>query len=67
MAHAPKDGTRHPHTQRSRVQVLSPQVQHDDADLAEFLRTALPTGSPDPSKISFDTFALWLERTRRYS
>ena len=43
------------------------QVQQDDADLAEFFRAALPTGSPDPSKISFETFALWLERTRRYS
>jgi hypothetical protein len=38
-----------------------------DEELAHLFRCMLPKDFPDPKQISFDTFALWLERTRRYS
>jgi hypothetical protein len=41
------------------------QIAADDAELAEIFRSIFD--SRELNQISFDTFALWLERTRRYS
>jgi hypothetical protein len=43
------------------------QIAVEDPELAELFRRMLPSDFPNPSSVKFDTFALWLERTRRYS
>lgn len=43
------------------------RIAEKDAELARLFRCMLPEDFPDPKQIPFDTFALWLERTRRYS
>jgi hypothetical protein len=43
------------------------RLAEKDEELAHLFRCMLPKDFRDPKQISFDTFALWLERTRRYS
>jgi hypothetical protein len=43
------------------------QVHDEDAELSAFFLRMFAKNISDPHAVRFDTFALWLERTRRYS
>jgi hypothetical protein len=51
----------------SNLQDWLDKLGKDDDTLAECFRRALGRDVPDLKQVSFATFALWLERTRRYS